>query len=483
MKRRLVIVTEIISPYRIPLFNTLAQDTGVDVHVIFLGETDPNLRQWQVYKQEIRFSFQVLPSWRKRIGRYNALLNSGITKALDRAAPEVILCGGYSYVASWQTLFWAGRHRVPFLLWSESNLQDLRRSHALTEFLKKTFLHRCSGFVVPGRSALEYIRAHGAKENSIFVAPNAVDNEFFARASENARRNEGALRKELGLPSRYFVFVGRLVREKGVFELFRAYASLNQQLRHEVGLVFVGDGDSRSLLEKEAASIAGTIRFAGFAQRELLGTYYGLADALVLPTYTDTWGMVVNEAMACGLPVIVSRAAGCAADLIRENWNGRFVTPKDVSGLESAMRVLAEQTELRTTMGSNSAKHIRSYSPQAWSDGVIGAVQQILGTPPCAVAAPIPTATPITMPNPAIRAKLDPIRPASNTPVSTTTVASPAPSRPVASLTRLSPPRIAVTRRGTRSRSSTAWTATVSVGETMAPSRKQAAHGRAGSAQ
>jgi glycosyltransferase involved in cell wall biosynthesis len=392
MKRRLVIVTEIISPYRIPLFNTLAQHPGVDLHVIFLGETDPNLRQWPVYKQEIRFSFQVLPSWRRRIGRYNALLNSGIAKALDQAAPEVILCGGYSYVASWQTLFWAGRHRVPFLLWSESNLQDFRRSHALTEFLKKKFLHRCSGFVVPGRSALEYICTHGAKDNSIFIAPNAVDNELFAGAADNARRNATVLRKELALPNRYFLFVGRLVREKGVFELLRAYASLNQQLRHEVGLVFVGDGDARSQLESEAASIsAGTVRFAGFAQREQLGAYYGLADALVLPTYTDTWGMVVNEAMACGLPVIMSRAAGCAADLIRENWNGLLVAPKDSCGLESAMRLLTEQTELRTTMASRSAEHIRSYSPQAWSDGVAEAVQRILGTVPGGVAPPVPT--------------------------------------------------------------------------------------------
>jgi glycosyltransferase involved in cell wall biosynthesis len=378
MKRRLVIITEIISPYRIPLFNALARHPDVDLHVIFLGETDPNLRQWQVYKQEIDFSFHVLPSWRRRIGRYNALLNSGMTKALKGAAPEVILCGGYSYVASWQALRWAGRYHVPFLLWSESNLQDFRRSHAPTEFLKKRFLQRCSGFVVPGRSAFEYMRAHGVNENSIFIAPNAVDNELYSRAAENALRHEAALRKELDLPGRYFLFVGRLVRDKGVFELLRAYANLNQGVRQEVGLVFVGDGEARSLLEKEANSISsGRIQFAGFTQREQLGVYYGLADALVLPTYTDTWGMVVNEAMACGLPVVVSRAAGCTADLVRENWNGLLVMPKDVPGLESAMSRLAQQTELRTSMGVHSAEHIRNYSPQAWSEGVAGAVQQI----------------------------------------------------------------------------------------------------------
>lgn len=386
MRRRLVIVTEIISPYRIPLFNALAQHPEVDLHVIFLGETDPNLRQWQVYKQEIIFSFQVLPSWRRRIGRYNALLNSGMATALARSAPEVILCGGYSYVASWQALVWARRRHVPFLLWSESNLQDFRRSRALTEFLKKQFLCRCSGFVVPGRSALEYVRAQGAKEKSIFIAPNAVDNELFARAAAHARRNEAALRKEFALPRRYLLFVGRLVREKGVFELLAAYANLCERLRQEMGLVFVGDGNARPQLEDIAATISvGTIQFAGFAQREQLGVYYGLADVLVLPTYTDTWGMVVNEAMACGLPVIVSRAAGCAADLVRENWNGLLVRPKDVPGLQAAMKLLAEPSDQRTTMGVHSAEHIRSYSPQAWSAGVAGAIHQTdAGTLPTA---------------------------------------------------------------------------------------------------
>ena len=159
MRRRLVILTEIISPYRIPLFNVLATHADVDLHVIFLAETDPGLRQWQIYKEEIRFSYQILPSWRKRIGKYNVLLNRGVNRALAAAAPDVILCGGYSYVASWQSLIWARSHQIPFFLWSESNLQDQRRGLALVEFLKAEFLRKCTGFVVPGRAAQEYLGA------------------------------------------------------------------------------------------------------------------------------------------------------------------------------------------------------------------------------------------------------------------------------------------------------------------------------------
>jgi len=380
MKHRLVILTEIISPYRIPLFNALAQLECVDLHVIFLAETDPNLRQWQVYKEEIKFSYEVLPSWRKRLGRYNVLLNRRLAGALTAAAPEAILCGGYSYVASWQALLWARSHHVPFLLWSESNLQDLRRGHRFVEVLKREFLQKCSAFVVPGHSAGEYLRSLKIKEDRIFTAPNAVDNDFFAAAAAAIRRNAAAQRKELGLPDRYFLFVGRLVREKGVFELLSAYAKLDERLRQQIGLVFVGDGPSRRQLEEQAASISpGEVRFAGFAQREQLAAYYALADVLILPTYTDPWGLVVNEAMACGLPVILSRVAGCAADLLQENSNGLLIPPHDTLALATAMENLGNRPEVCAAMGANSAQHIARYSPAEWSMGIAHTLERMRG--------------------------------------------------------------------------------------------------------
>jgi len=376
MTRRLVILTEIISPYRIPLFNALAQKPEVDLHVIFLAETDPSLRQWLVYKEEIKFSHQILPAWRKRLGGYSVLINRGVGGALSAASPNAILCGGYSYLASWAALRWARSRHIPFLLWSESNLQDQRRGHWLVEYMKTQFLRRCDGFVVPGRSAREYLYGHKVRERSILVAPNAVDNDLFAAGGATARQNAAALRGELGLPRRYFLFVGRLVREKGVFDLLSAYARLSEHLRHEVGLVLLGDGASRQRLEAQAASVSpGAIRFPGFVHREQLATYYALAEALVLPTYSDPWGLVVNEAMACALPVILSRVAGCAADLVRENWNGLLVPPGDVASLASAMESLASQPDLCMTMGARSVQHIARYSPEEWSNAIAGALE------------------------------------------------------------------------------------------------------------
>ncbi len=369
---RLVILTEIISPYRIPLFNELAKTPDVDLHIIFLAETDPGLRQWQVYTNEIEFSYEVLRSVRRRIGRFNALVNFGVGSALTAATPDVILCGGYNYIASWQAQHWARIRSTPFFLWSESNTQDMRHYHALVEMLKNGFFRRCTGFVVPGRSASEFLQAHKVSNEKIFIAVNAVDNHLFARVAAETRQNSAQLREQLGLPPRYFLYAGRLVREKGIFELIAAYATLEERLRDDVGLVFAGDGPSRRDLEAQAALVSrGIVKFAGFAHRERLAEYYALAEALVLPTYSDTWGLVVNEAMACGLPVILSQAAGCAADLVTDGWNGRMVPARNVPLLASAMESLASRPDLCAAMGANSLNRIVDYTPQRWCEGIV----------------------------------------------------------------------------------------------------------------
>jgi glycosyltransferase involved in cell wall biosynthesis len=378
MKRRLVVVTEIIAPYRIPVFNALAQRDEIDLQVIFLAENDPTLRQWLVYKDEIRFPYQVLPSWRLRLGKYKLLLNFGLSAALDRVAPDAILCGGYNYVASWRAMFWARRNQVTFLLWVESTAKDLRSNRALIESVKTRFMRNCDAFVVPGKSSFEYLRSYDEPEERIFTAPNAIDTEFFARISDAVRKDDARHRHTLHLPTRFFLFVGRLVPEKGVFDLLAAYRTLDPELRNEVGLVFVGDGVARDQLHLLASAITpGLIQFAGFVHREDLAIYYALAEVLIFPTYTDTWGLVVNEAMACGLPVIASSAAGCVADLLEHHWNGCVFSPRDVGRLASAMETLANHADLRELMTRRSRKRILRYSPEACAAGIAAAATSL----------------------------------------------------------------------------------------------------------
>jgi glycosyltransferase involved in cell wall biosynthesis len=375
MIARLVILSEIIAPYRIPVFNALACHESVDLHVIFLAETDATLRQWLVYKDEIRFSYQVLPSWRRRLGRHSVLLNRGLTDSLRQAAPDAILCGGYNYFASWQAKWWARRRRVPFVLWVESTGKDSRSGNGIIEALKTRFMRDCSAFVVPGKSSLEYVKNYGISKEAIFVAPNAVDNQLFARRAEAVRQDAARHREALQLPARFFLFVGRLVVQKGVFDLLDAYGKLAPELRTEIGLVFVGEGEARAELARRANRIMpGRVQFAGFTQREQLATYYALADVFVFPSHSDPWGLVVNEAMACGLPVISSDAAGCTADLVQDNWNGHVIRGGDVGQLVSAMEELARDSNLRSVMGNRSAEYIPRFSPEAWANGVANGV-------------------------------------------------------------------------------------------------------------
>jgi len=379
VKRRLVILTEIIAPYRIPVFNALAARAEVDPHVIFLADTDPGLRQWQVYRDEIRFSHQVLKSDRYRVGRYNLLLNRGASAALRTRNPEIILGGGYNYPAMWQAQRWARRHGIPFLLWSESNTLDARRNFWGVEAAKRRFIQACQGYVVPGVSAAAYLQTFGVAHERIFIAPNAVDVTRFSNGAQQARLDPG-LRQRLGLPQRYLLYVGRFVRAKGVFDLLTAYATLPESIRRDVGLVLAGDGEEFAELRRRSREIhTGVVVFPGFLQRDELPAFYAFAEALVFPTHSDPWGLVVNEAMACGRPVIVSKVAGCVADLVREGENGYVVGARDPQALSRVMEHLLNTPALQSQMGHRSLQISSRFIPEAWAEGCVRAIAGTFG--------------------------------------------------------------------------------------------------------
>ena len=370
-KHKITILTEIIAPYRIPVFNALSRNENVALHVIFLAETDASLRQWRVYKDEIQFSYEVLRSRRWRIGKRNMLLNAGMRKALSAASPDSVICGGYNYLASWEALAWARRKSIPFFLWSESNRQDARSGRTTVEFLKREFLKRCAGFVVPGKSAHTYLESLGVSADRIITAPNAVDNEVFARQAKAVKQNENIFSRKLALPARYILYAGRLVREKGVFDLLDAYSRLAADLRSVVSLVYVGDGAAREELQTRAKEISpGEVLYSGFIHRDEIASFYSFADVLVLPTHSDTWGLVVNEGMACGLPIIVSNVAGCVSDLVDDGWNGYSVLPKNPKRLAEVLESLLKDTEKILSMGEHSRQRIQHYSPEACAQGL-----------------------------------------------------------------------------------------------------------------
>ena len=383
MTFRLAILTELIAPYRTPVFNALSKISGIDLQVIFLAENDPDLRQWLIYKNEIEFSYQTLPSKRWRLAGRNLLLNRGLPRALAQVAPHTVICGGYNYLASWQARAWTKAKHVPFMLWIESTAHDQRSHGLVVEFLKNKFIRDCDAFVVPGTSSSEYLQSFGVRPKKIFTAPNAVDNERFRCIAAEGRRNPETIRREFGLPSRYFLFCGRLVKEKGVFDLLDAYRGLDRSVRETTGLVFVGDGPAAYTLQLAAGGLE-SVHFLGFRQRDELARIMALAAALVFPTHTDPWGLVVNEAMACGLPVVVTQVAGCSADLVRHGWNGLVVKPHDRDELIRALESLIGDQEATVQMGHNSLRHIHNFSAEACAAGLANAARAFQESAACA---------------------------------------------------------------------------------------------------
>ena len=267
-----------------------------------------------------------------------------------------------------------------------ARLVMMNESHAYTakakgvwSEIKRHLVLQFDSALVGGVPQKEYFSGIGMLPEKIVLGYDAVDNDYYAKAATQARMQADTLRKKHGLPSRYFLNVGRMVWKKNLETLVDAY----KDVRNRVGsncprLVFVGSGKLEKALQDRclAAGLSifksgesGTILrhgdadvfFFGFRQAEELPEFYALASAFILPSREEEWGLVVNEAMASGLPVVVSRVAGCARDLVREGDNGFLFDPFDINTLASHLEKIALHPELTNTMGAASQSSIANW--------------------------------------------------------------------------------------------------------------------------
>jgi glycosyltransferase involved in cell wall biosynthesis len=365
---RILLVTEIPAPFRIPLFNALAAEPEIELCVCFLAEHDPR-RSYRVYRDEFAFDEVILPGWgARRRGRW-IMLNRGVFRLLRRVRPHVIVVGGWNQPAFWQVLAAARVRRIPTLLWVESTSSDVRLAGAVAESLRRLALRLSSGFVVPGRASRAYLRRLGTADARIVDAPNAVDLGIFAERVEAARADRAALREQLALEGCVFLYVGRLEPEKGLDVLIKAMSGVPGRL------VVIGSGS----LEPEVRAAAGeAIRIVGQLTRDELVPWYAAADALVLPSRSEPWGMVLNEGAAAGLPLVSTDAAGAAHDLIEPGGNGFRVPADDVAALAAALRALATDPELRQVFGERSREVAERFRPEVWAAAVAGFAREIV---------------------------------------------------------------------------------------------------------
>jgi glycosyltransferase involved in cell wall biosynthesis len=368
----LALVTNIPAPYRVPVWNELARLTGGRVWVSFTTAGDPR-RTWAVPTQQMHFDWQLLSDG--NAGGWLSPFRSGASmlRFLVCSHPQSVICGGYDSLAAWVTFAWCKATRTRFVLWLEATMCDSRRPSWIKRWLKRRIVFGADAIAASGKATVEYVKALGAREERIFIAPFGGDHEGFAReaaAADAAREKEGH-----GWPSRLVLYSGRLVREKGVFVLLEAFRLLTAEFL-DVGLLIVGHGPDRQAMGDDCRRLGlERVYFAGAQEYKRMPYFYALADVLVLPTLSDPWGFVVNEAFACGVPAIVSRVAGACDDLIVEGETGFTVEPGDPQDLAAKMRRLLEDEPLRAAMGRSCREVIRRYSAEACAEGLLLAAQ------------------------------------------------------------------------------------------------------------
>jgi glycosyltransferase involved in cell wall biosynthesis len=296
---------------------------------------------------------------------YSRLINPGIVPALLRGRYDaVIFYLGWGTVTSLIGIVTCRLAGLPFLLWSDSCLpppEDTIGRRIRAAFLRRLF-RWAHGFLVCGRLNEDHYRHYGADPLRFFPVPFAVDNQRFEAGSRFATGEREALRAGLRIEAGQVavVFSAKLLPRKDPMTLLAAVGRMRNRAR--VVVVFLGDGVLRPALESYARSEGIEARFPGFLNQSDLPKYYAMGDVFVLPSVFEPRGAVVHEAMACGLPVVVSDRCGASGDIVHPGENGFVFPAGDAGALAGHLDVLAEDLELRRRMGARSREIVADWN-------------------------------------------------------------------------------------------------------------------------
>lgn len=386
---RLAVVASHPVQYYAPWYRALAG--LVDLRVFFAHQITPadHARsgfgvpfEWDVPLLE-GYPFEWLQNVSRRPGvhSFRGCDTPGVGAALAAGGFDALLVTGWNLWSYWQAIGAARRLGMPVMVRGDSQLTTPR--HATWRAAKRLVYPRLlavfDAFLTVGRRNREYYREYGVAEDRLFASPHCVDNEFFARTASAARGEAGGPRRAFAIPDGaiVFLFVGKLIEKKRPLDWLAALGRLRQAGINAWGLL-VGDGPLRSEVDAHQQRHGTVCTLAGFLNQQQIGAAYAASDALVLPSDAgETWGLVVNEAMACGLPVVASDEIGCAPDLVIESSTGFTYRCGDVEALADRMARLAKDARLRGELGARAVAHIRAFSPDAAATGVVRALNEL----------------------------------------------------------------------------------------------------------
>lgn len=366
-----------MGPYHFARMRALAQVPEVELTVVESAGMDDH--GWM--RDEPCESFDMITLSCDRLST-SVLKDTGpaLATVLRRRRPNVVVSAGrysephsFSAVRAYKKDFPAGIT----VLWSESTQIDHPR-YWPKEFIKRLFVSVFDGALVAGGPHASYLQQLGMPVNDIQVVGNCVDNDFFSTRTDEARRR---VETDPGLtvPRDFFLYVGRMVSAKNLSRLLEAYRLYRQRVGSAAwDLVLVGMGPEEASLRQQADAFGiDGIWFAGLLQVNELPRYYARAKCLVLPSVSEPWGLVVNEAMASGIPVLVSNRCGCAVDLVRDGVNGFLFDPLKPHFLAELFFKLSSGGVSIESMGSNGRKAVAEFSPKLFALRVANHLQAL----------------------------------------------------------------------------------------------------------
>ncbi len=309
-----------------------------------------------------------------------------VTPYLRRYSPDAVWIRSYVRQGDWAVMIAANRLGIPILFRGESHLRSHKRS-ALKRSLKATVLPRLfdaiDAFLAIGTLNKTYYEHYGVEAERIYHVPYCVDNDYFQSCVDEAAERRGDLQESLGIraDTPVILFLSKLIPRKRPLDLLAAFREVNRRYaqRPSPVLVFVGAGPLRSQLEGTVGDeVRGLVHLVGFKSQKEVCKYYDLADVFVLPSQHEPWGLVVNEAMNAGLPIIATQEVGAAHDLVEEGENGFLYGRGDITALADRLLYLLENPRQRERMGKASRDRIEDWSFSEAERGIVEALGAVV---------------------------------------------------------------------------------------------------------
>src|SRR5512132_972944 len=315
----------------------------------------------------------------------NAGLRCAFWSALEQTNPDVVAVNGWNNFGSLIAANCCVGRRIPMVVMSESSRQDEPRTW-WKEAVKRRIVGLYSAALVGGQRHVEYLAELRMPREWVFTGYDVVDNDYFGRRTAEIRNCKFELRNRRGLPENYFLASARFIEKKNLSALIEAYAQYRRRSKIAPkvpwDLVVLGDGPLRETLNSQLSTLNLNehVRLPGFKPYDELPVYYALANAFVHASTNEQWGLVVNEAIASGLPVIVSERCGCVPELVQ--GNGFTFDPTNEHELTARLLEMASLSdEEQKHLGENSYRIAANFAPERFGEGLERAASVAMGVP------------------------------------------------------------------------------------------------------